>query len=66
MSNMSRDDLEIGQDECDDRDLIEYMDALDVAEKAGRNWFSFADFVQQIEKNRSTRPAPMCDDELPF
>ncbi len=29
---MTRDDLEVGQDMADDRDMIEYHDALDAAE----------------------------------
>ena len=68
MSNMSRDDLEIGCDELEDRDYIEYHDALDAAEKAGEPWFSFDTFMRRIVENRSTMPAPEpCNlDELPF
>ena len=66
MSNMSRDDLEIGMDMSDDRDLIEYQVALDEAEEASEPLFSFDQFMDCVEANRSTLPATVCDDELPF
>jgi hypothetical protein len=46
----SRDDLEVGQDMCDDRDMIEYHDALDAAEAAGEPSFTFAEFLDRIVK----------------
>jgi hypothetical protein len=69
MSNMSRDDLEIGQDACEDRDLIDYQVALDEAEQTGEPIFSFDQFMDRVEANRArsavTLPAPSLD-ELPF
>ena len=70
-----RDDLEMGMDMVDDRDMIEYHDALDAAEKAGEPWFSFEEFLRRCEANRrldaskaTTLPAPSTDgdDEIPF
>ena len=68
MSNMSRDDLELGQDSTDDREVAEYMNALDAAEKAGEGpGSSFVEYMVRCEANCSTLPAPVVgDDELPF
>lgn len=69
MSNMSRDDLEIGMDDLEDRDLVDYQRALDEAEEAGEPPFSFDQYMERIETNRrrsaSTMPALNLD-ELPF
>ncbi len=64
MSFLERDEM----DPDNDRLHTEYYDALDAAEAAGEDWFSFEDFVTRCEANRrhaasvaSTLPAPPDD-----
>jgi hypothetical protein len=74
MSFETRDDLDIGMYECEDRDTAEYYDALSAADEAGEPWFSFDEFLARRARRAaalaSTLPAPADDsddeDNIPF